>query len=136
MTVGMDAPGEAEPKVHSTVNLGKPEPPVASVIILPAGHKHELHHSLINNTAEHETNPQFVGYDGYCRPAAMQARYWSDDRPASFVYFSFVLFICMPRVARATLEGAACERREGERSLRFFRPLIRCASSTQLNKYM
>jgi len=75
------------------------------------------------------SNP--VGCDGYCRPAAMQARYWSDDRPASFVYFSFVLFICMLRVARATLAmyiGRSL--RGGERSLRFFRPLTRCASST------
>jgi len=65
----------------------------------------------------------------------MQARYWSDDRPASFVYFSFVLFICMPRVARATLAMYIRRSlREGERSLRFFRPLTRCASSTAIRR--
>jgi len=48
--------GKAESKVHS-LNLDNPEPPVDSVIILPAGHKHELHHSLFNYIAEHETNP-------------------------------------------------------------------------------
>ena len=42
---------------RSSLNLDKPEPPVNSVIILPGGHKHELHHSLFNNMAEHETDP-------------------------------------------------------------------------------
>jgi len=65
----------------------------------------------------------------------MQARYWSDGRPAYFVYFSFVPFICMLHVARATLAmyiGRSL--RGGERSLRFFRPLTRCASSTRTIK--
>jgi len=55
MAVGMDAPWKG--RVQGPLNLDKPEPPVDSVIILPAGHKHELHHSLFNYIAEHETNP-------------------------------------------------------------------------------
>ena len=56
-----------------------------------------------HNMNKSSSSPRHVGCDSCCRPAAMQARYWSDDRPAYFVYFSFVPFICMLHVARPTL---------------------------------
>ena len=59
MVVGMDAPWKG--RVQGQLS-DKPAPPVDSVIILPAGHKYKLHHSLFNNMAEHETNP--INYNG------------------------------------------------------------------------
>jgi hypothetical protein len=46
--------GKAEFKVHS-LNLDKSEPPVNSVLILSARHKHKLLHLVFKNMAERET---------------------------------------------------------------------------------
>jgi len=81
-----------------------------------------------SQTFQHKTP---VGRDGYCRarPASSNAGTLLVRRSAClFCILSFVLFICMPRVACATLAmyiGRSL--RGGERSLRFFRPLTRCA---------
>jgi len=65
MAVGMDAPWKG--RVQGPLSqFDKPEPPVDSVIILPAGHKRELHHSLFNYIAEPETNPILM--DNYTNP--------------------------------------------------------------------